>query len=475
MDERTPSFLFDVFRWPEHPELETIFERLWDEMPKSRTRKTVTEQKRCLRLFLCNLYVSHYYEKPIAISLRYEVFTRLRYRKLFIKRVPFNMVLKFLGENGLIHIHKGIKTYNKVDSLTGEIISQTEYEKGCETRIWPQESLRKEFETLTDVRIIKEADCITMRDTINKQKFEIDYPESNFTTNLRSKLEFINSNLAEYYFLYNSTSQTDKYSNPWYYNYNELFDIHHNDCEYPDPNNTLLREPNRVLKRFFPQIRVVFSNGSFESGGRLYAAVPDGIGNWQSMPQQQRRTILINNRPTVELDFDSFHITMLYATQGLQLDFDPYDTVAPKEMRPIIKKLLLTVLNADSEKSAVQSMQQQIRELAGKREVSQRELKFIQAVDNNRPDWQELIDALKEAHGPIRNYFCSGAGLALQRLDSEIMRSALHSLAEQHIPALPIHDSAIVAAHHERDLQEAMDLAYKSLFGADLHCGISKK
>lgn len=41
MDERTPSFLFDVFRWPEHPELEAVFNRLWDAMPKSRIRSTV--------------------------------------------------------------------------------------------------------------------------------------------------------------------------------------------------------------------------------------------------------------------------------------------------------------------------------------------------------------------------------------------------------------------------------------------------
>ena len=59
MDERTPSFLFDVFRWQEHPELAAIFNRLWNEMPNSRIRSTVEEQKRCLRLFLCNLYVSH--------------------------------------------------------------------------------------------------------------------------------------------------------------------------------------------------------------------------------------------------------------------------------------------------------------------------------------------------------------------------------------------------------------------------------
>lgn len=29
MDERTPSFLFDVWRWPDHKELNEIYERDW--------------------------------------------------------------------------------------------------------------------------------------------------------------------------------------------------------------------------------------------------------------------------------------------------------------------------------------------------------------------------------------------------------------------------------------------------------------
>ena len=102
MDERTPSFLFDVFRWQEHPELEAIFNRLWNEIPKSRIRSTVEEQKRCLRLFLCNLYVSHYYEKPVAVPLKYSTFTEGRYKKLFIKRVPFLMGVRLQILNGIV-------------------------------------------------------------------------------------------------------------------------------------------------------------------------------------------------------------------------------------------------------------------------------------------------------------------------------------------------------------------------------------
>ncbi|NMD85682.1 hypothetical protein HF882_03705 [Victivallis vadensis] len=478
MNERTPSFLFDVFRWQEHPELEAIFNRLWNEMPKSRIRSTAEEQKRCLRLFLCNLYVSHYYEKPVAVPLKYSTFTEGRYKKLFIKRVPFLMVFRFLEAKGLMTVKKGIVTYSSsfdVDWDNTETICYPKYEKGCVTRVWPSDSLRDEFTSLADLLIVKDTDCIVMREEVADDKSDVPFPETCFSCRLRRELDFINQTLREHYFLFDSCSVGTKYPNPWYQNLNVLYDIHHQDYDNISSDTLLLREPSRTLRRFAPQIRAVFSNGSSEQGGRLYAAIQEEIGNWQSMPQQQRRTILIDNRPTVELDFDSFHISMLYALEGIQLNHDPYDTVAPREMRPIIKKLLLTVLNADSESATVQSMRNQISKLKQKELVSERELRFIRAVDRYHPDWMELIERLKEAHEPIGYYFCSGAGLMLQRLDSEVMREALLYLAGWRIPALPVHDSAIVAAHHESELRTAMSLGYRYVFGEEFTCGISRK
>lgn len=199
------------------------------------------------------------------------------------------------------------------------------------------------------------------------------------------------------------------------------------------------------------------------------------IGNWQSMPPEQRKTILIDGYPVVELDFDAFHLTMLYAIEGKQLDYDPYDTVAPKEMRLIIKMLLLTALNAESEESAKGAMVDEIKKLKRKEYISEWELKLIKALDAYKPDWLELIDKLRDAHPLIAPYFCSGAGLMLQRLDAEIMREALIYLAEKNIPALPIHDSAIVAAHHKSELHTAMSLGYHYIFGDRFTCGISEK
>ena len=264
MNERTPSFLFDVFRWQEHPELEAIFNRLWNEMPKSRIRSTKEEQKRCLRLFLCNLYVSHYYEKPVAVPLKYSTFTEGRYKKLFIKRVPFLMVFRFLEAKGLMTVKKGIVTYSSsfdVDWDNTETICYPKYEKGCVTRVWPSDSLRDEFTSLADLLIVKDTDCIVMREEVADDKSDVPFPETCFSCRLRRELDFINQTLREHYFLFDSCSVGAKYPNPWYQNLNVLYDIHHQDYDNISSDTLLLREPSRTLRRFSPQIRAVFSNG----------------------------------------------------------------------------------------------------------------------------------------------------------------------------------------------------------------------
>lgn len=481
MNEHIPSTLFDVFCWPNHKELEAIYERLWQKLPKTGQHKTVEGLKRHLRQILCNLYVSHYYEKPIAISLKKDMFARGRYKKLHIKYRVLKRIFDFLQEEGLISCKKGIKPYSETFEINwekGESKYYPKHKKGCVTRMWPSDTLRIELAKLGNLQILKETDCIIMREKIDEVKYDIPFTETPLTENISKDISLINGTLTNHYLEYNLNIKSDKSDNPFFINLNKEHNIHHEERPEETYPTSLLRGTNCDFRRFSPQIRAVFSNGSFEHGGRLYASVQKGMGNWQSMPQIQRKTILIDNRPTVELDFDAFHISMLYAVEGLQLAPKPYDsyaTVAPKVMRPIVKKLLLAVLNADSEKSAVKAMDKEVRKLKNKKCLSARNMTLLKAIDECNPDWMDLIERLREAHAPIAHYFCSGAGVMLQRLDSEIMRRTLVYLAEQDIPALPVHDSAIVAAHHESELHIGMSMAYGSVFGYDFECGISKK
>jgi hypothetical protein len=106
--------------------------------------------------------------------------------------------------------------------------------------------------------------------------------------------------------------------------------------------------------------------------------------------------------------------------------------------------------------------------------LKERDLKFLKAWRRYNPNWYELIDRLNAAHPVIGQYFCSGAGLLLQRIDAQIMRNVLLNLAEKDIPCLPVHDSAIVQYFRSHELQKAMQQAYEEQFPG-FHCGIEAK
>ena len=346
--------------------------------------------------------------------------------------------------------------------------SHDDDEKDCTgslTRIWASPKLTAEFDKIINYLPEKdEQDCIVLR---NENKEDIPFEENAFTNNLRNQLCFINSTLFSHYFTYNASDIFNKLViNPLHRN--------NNSNSSSTSSNILLsslREPNEIFRRFRPQVKAVFSNADFSLGGRLYSA---GLGDWQSMPQAQRKTIRIDNCRTVELDYNSFHISMLYALEGKQISGDPYSSVAHKSMRPLVKKLLLTVLNASSIREAASSMVNQVLTLQSKPFLKERDLKFLKAWWNHKPNWYELIDRLRQDHPLIGNFFCSGAGLYLQRIDAQIMRNVLLNLAEKDIPCLPVHDSAIVQYFRSHELQKAMQQAYEAQFPG-FHCGIEVK
>ena len=54
-------------------------------------------------------------------------------------------------------------------------------------------------------------------------------------------------------------------------------------------------------------MQVDFNNESFEDGGRFYG------GWWQSIPSEYRKYISLNGDLTIEMDYSSIHIHLLYA------------------------------------------------------------------------------------------------------------------------------------------------------------------
>lgn len=190
------------------------------------------------------------------------------------------------------------------------------------------------------------------------------------------------------------------------------------------------------------QVRRIFNNNSFREGGRFY-------GHWvQNLPRWVRATHLtINGQPTVERDFKEFHIRMLYNLRGLPLpDQLPYylpGWPGDKNTRKAIKRIVNTLINAEDRATARQSV------LFGPDSIARECGLTAEDVD-------KMIAAILVKHAPVADDLPSGAGVRLQYHDSEIAQRIMLRLWGQGIPCVPLHDSFVVAAEHDAELDQAM-------------------
>ena len=157
---------------------------------------------------------------------------------------------------------------------------------------------------------------------------------------------------------------------------------------------------------------------------------------------------------------------------GIQIREDPY-TYFSTEMRSLYKTLMLRLLNARSIRGTLQSIERTLWALKRKPFILSKEMKILNAVEKFKPNWRRLIDELMEHHKPIRCFFGSDCGVYLQRLDGEMMLHILSVLAQEGIPALPVHDSVIVPRHAQNRAAEVMQTTYRHYMGFD--CMIENK
>jgi len=76
-----------------------------------------------------------------------------------------------------------------------------------------------------------------------------------------------------------------------------------------------------------------------------------------------------------------------------------------------------------------------------------------------------MMDDFKARYAPIQEFLFSGVGIDLQNADSRIMETIMMKLQADGIPALPIHDSAIVQEEHSARLQKIMFQVYEEEMG----------
>ncbi len=82
--------------------------------------------------------------------------------------------------------------------------------------------------------------------------------------------------------------------------------------------------------------------------------------------------------------------------------------------------------------------------------------------------WKQLQEAVRARHAPIADYFGSGIGLKLQRIDSDIAEDVMMHFVDRDILVLPVHDSFLIDARHEAALREKMIEACMKNIGEEI-------
>jgi len=230
-------------------------------------------------------------------------------------------------------------------------------------------------------------------------------------------------------------------------------------------------------------------NNDFNSGGRLYASG----GSYQTIPSQMRSMIKINGVETAEVDIKGSHISILHTMVGSRLlrGYDPYDIdmdgIAEYDMdkmsymlcsfdeqhnpfRNLVKVALLIMVNADSQKKASMALKAKLDshinisvDVVDDMEDEQVSvLRMYGLKDVNIP---KLFTAIKTKHHAIKEYFFSGAGVWLQKMEGDIFTNVIDKCIENDYPVLVIHDSCRAKIDNVKAIGEFIESAWLGVVG----------
>lgn len=258
-------------------------------------------------------------------------------------------------------------------------------------------------------------------------------------------------------------------------------------------HNNLWSRNKATLKKLpiIPYLHRVF-NRTIDLGGRFY-------GTYQNIPSADRLFILINGKPTVELDYKSIHIAILYSWVGKVFVGDPYAIEGYD--RQLVKDVILRLVNSKS-RSAVEgvitrSSKERQKYIVKNYKISMAEYKnksnfHRKATAPNKPkcldshieniptgfDAKLFINKLLECHSAISHLLGEkDVGLELQNDDSALIGALLNDLCNRKapIPVLPVHDSLICKESDSKDVIIAMEYHFRKKFNADIEVKKTKK
>lgn len=418
----------DVHRWSDYPEVDKVVAHVMGELEAvipDELKRNRKKYENNVKVAILDLYVA-FLQAPadglwIGVPRKRANQLALRFRKLHISGLMIMKVIDALKDLGYARIIKGKKFYAP-DGTTKKVGRQSRAQATMKLI-----SLLADFD-INDRMITSSHDEIYLRKKITKKrKVDVDIIKTAETERLRAEVRFVNEALA----------QADI---KLVLSKGDLVRLQHR-LGWRRPNFRLALY-GTAYRRIYNQIG---DDQAFCFGGRWY-------GHWcLSIPSEYRKHITINGEPTVELDYGGLHIRMLYDREGIpQPVGDPYSypRCAPgKVARKIRKVIMQTIINAETPEKAIRGAVKAFKEDGDLPNVSRKEVK-------------QIAHDLMSHHAPIKRYFCSGEGVALQHLDAEVARDILMTLAAEGVPCLPVHDSFIVGVSHEDRLWDLMYHCY---------------
>lgn len=255
---------------------------------------------------------------------------------------------------------------------------------------------------------------ILKADGLEDEGKRIDYDDTKFTKQARANLKKINQLLAKA-----DIGLANKLR------------------EARDENDEIIDYSSKKLKR-------IFNKGRFDQGGRFYQ------GWWMGLSKDVRKHITINNKKTIELDFEELHPRMAYEKLKLSAPLKPYEVDGVK--RKFGKIAFAALLNASGTPTTEPDDWHFERTRKGK-------------------TWKSFVAAVYERHSAIKSILKKGLGLGFQYQDSRIAELIMLKLAAEDVVCLPVHDSFIVQEEHQGLLRRTMAESSLRVLGIELPIG----
>jgi len=180
------------------------------------------------------------------------------------------------------------------------------------------------------------------------------------------------------------------------------------------------------------RLRRVFTQGQFDSGGRLFG------GFWQPLGKETRRKgLMINGEDVVELDYGQMNPRILYGLCGAEPpEGDAYAIPGFLPYRTGVKKVMNAMLFHDKRLTRMP--------------------KGVRKTFEERHRVEEVMTAVEAAHPAIKACFFTGIGHSAQYTESQVLVDVLLTLRDLGIHALPVHDSVIVGKSDQDKVREVM-------------------